>query len=120
MNKPVPVEEGVTFDLHAIAQELRSDESYRREGQAARTLVRTPDLRIVVVVLQAGKTISEHHVDVTAAVQTLSGRVRLQLPDRVAPLSEGQVLVLGPGLSHEAVAEIDSVFLLTLGWPVNK
>ena len=66
------------------------------------------------------KTISEHHANVTASVQTLSGRIRLQLPDRTAGVAAGQLLVLGSGLPHDVHAELDSTFLLTLGWPANQ
>lgn len=119
MNTPASPNHGVTFDLDTVARELRVEERYLREGQAARTLIRTSDLRIVVVALKAGKTISEHHADVTAAVQTLSGHIRLQLPDRGVDVPKGGVLVLGAGLTHDVYAEVDSAFLLTLGWPAT-
>ncbi|MBZ0231024.1 MAG: cupin domain-containing protein [Deltaproteobacteria bacterium] len=90
------------------------------EGQAARTLIRSADLRIVVVALAAGATISEHHAAVTASVHTLTGRVRLQLPERSVEVAAGQLLVLGAGLAHDVHAETDSAFLLTLGWPASR
>ena len=108
------------FDLAVVARELRAEEPYLREGQTARTLIRTPDLRIVVVALKNGKTISEHHASVTASVQTLSGHIRLQLPERTIDVPEGQLLVMGAGLPHDVYAETDSTFVLTLGWPVSK
>lgn len=113
-------EHGVAFDLQRIAEELRAEGAYAREGHTARTLVHTPDLRIVVVVLKAGDTISEHHANVTASVQTVSGQIRLQLPDRAVELSVGHVLVLGAGLRHDVHAVLDSTFLLTLGPPANR
>lgn len=120
MNNPAAPDRGVTFDLAAVARELRAEEPYLREGQTARTLIRTPDLRIVVVALKTGKTISEHHASVTASVQTLSGHIRLQLPGRTVDVPEGQLLVMGAGLAHDVHAETDSTFLLTLGWPASK
>lgn len=119
MTTPESPEHGATFELAAIAEELRGEPSYVREGQTARTLIRTPDLRIVLVVLRRGKRISEHHADVTASVHTLTGHIRLQLPDRSAELPAGQLLVLGAGLPHDVYAETDSTFVLTLGWPAN-
>lgn len=116
MNKPLAPDHGVTFDLDAIARELRAEDAYLREGQTARTLIRSPDLRVVVVALRAGKTISEHQANVTASVQTLAGRIRLRLPDGAVDVGVGQLLVLGAGLSHDVHAETDSTFLLTLGW----
>lgn len=120
MKTPAPLDHAVTFDLASVARELRAEEPYLREGQAARTLLRTPDLRIVVVALKSGKTISEHHASVTASVQTLSGHVRLQLPKQSIDVVEGQLLMMGAGLPHDVHAETDSTFLLTLGWPANK
>lgn len=117
---PTSPDYGALFDLEAVAVELRAEEQYAREGQASRTLVRASDLRIVVVVLQAGKTISEHRAKVTASVQTLFGQIRLQLPERRVDVSAGQILVMGAGLTHDVYAESDSAFVLTLGWPVNK
>lgn len=117
MTKPVTPTDGAWFDLEALAADLRQEQAYARVGHAARTLVRTSDLRVVLVVLKAGKTIAEHHASVTASVQTLTGRVTLQLPKRSADVAAGQLLVLGPELAHDVQAREDSTFLLTLGWP---
>lgn len=116
---PTSPDQGVRFDLDEVVRELRADEQYLREGQTSRTLIRAADLRIVVVALQAGKTISEHHAKVTAAVQTLSGDIRLQLPERNVEVPVGQILVMGAGLTHDVYAETDSAFVLTLGWPAS-
>jgi len=116
MTKPQPPDHGLTFNLGSIAEELRAEAAYAREGQSARTLIRTPDLRVVLVALRAGKRISEHHASVTASVHALTGHVRLQLPDRTADVPAGHLLVLGSGLPHDVYAETDSTFMLTLGW----
>lgn len=114
---PQPIEPSAAFELAAVARELRAEAAYASEGQTGRTLVRTPDLRVVLVALRAGKTISEHHANVTASVQTLSGHLHLRLPDRGVDVPEGHLLVLGPGVPHDVSAQADSLFLLTLGWP---
>lgn len=116
-NAPAPADHGVAYDLTRIAQELQGEEAYAREGQTARTLLRSSDLRIVLIALKAGKTIAEHQANVTASVQTLSGHIRLRLPERSVDVPAGQLLMLGSGLAHDVHAESDSTFLLTLGWP---
>lgn len=120
MNPPTSPDHGVTFDLAPLAEELLAEARRGREGQAARTLIRSADLRIVLVALVAGATISEHHAAVTASVHTLTGKVRLQLPERSVEVAAGQLLVLGAGLAHDVHAETDSAFLLTLGWPASR
>lgn len=116
MTKPMPTEDGAAFDLQAIAAELRASGAYAQEGQTARTLTRSSDLRTVLVVLGTGRSISEHDADVTSTVHTLSGHVRLRLPERTVDLPAGSLLVLAAGLRHDVEAETDSAFLLTLGW----
>ncbi len=117
---PTSPDQGKRFDLEAVVRELRAQEQYVRQGQASRTLIRASDLRIVVVSLEGGRTISEHHAKVTTSVQTLSGCIRLQLPERSMDVPMGQILVMEAGLTHDVYAETDSAFLLTLGWPTSK
>jgi quercetin dioxygenase-like cupin family protein len=107
---------GAIFDLAAVDAELRHDDAYVREGHTARTLLRESDLRIVLVVMKAGARIGEHRAKDTASVHTLKGHVRLRLPEKVAELPAGQLLVLERGLLHDVEAVAESAFLLTLGW----
>jgi quercetin dioxygenase-like cupin family protein len=109
--------QGLTFDLEAVTQELRGEPSYAREGQTARTLIRSSDLRVVLVALRAGKTISEHHANATASVHVLTGNVRMRVAEHGSELHAGQLFALARGLAHELHAHTDSTFLLTLGWP---
>ena len=55
MSRPKSPEYGVTFDIAGVVADLKRDDVYEREGHIARTLVRTPDLRVVVVVLEEGR-----------------------------------------------------------------
>lgn len=120
MSRPASAEHGAVFDFASLTRELREEESYAREGHTARTLLRAPDLRVILVVVRAGGTISEHHAQVTATVHVLAGKIRLQLPNRQVHLEVGQFLTLGPGLEHDVQAETDGSFLLTLGWPQGR
>ena len=58
----------------------------------------------------------EHRTAARISVQTLSGHIRLKLPDRTVELPTGQLLVLNQCVSHDVEAEEDSAFLLTLSW----
>lgn len=117
MSRPSPADPSAAFDLESVAGELRAESAYLAEGHTARTLIRTADMRIVLVALRAGKTISEHHANVTVALQTLSGQLHLKLPDRGVDVPARGLVVLGRGVPHDVSAPTDSTFLLTLGWP---
>jgi quercetin dioxygenase-like cupin family protein len=115
MTEPSSPERGVTFDITSIAEGMRSDAAYVRGGHTARTIVREPDLRIVVVAMRAESVIKEHKADDTASIQTISGNIQLRLPDRVVELPMGCLLVLERGLVHNVEALVESTFMLTLG-----
>ena len=106
----------ITFDLAAVDSELRKEAAYERDGHTARTLVRKPDLRIVLIVMKPGARIAEHRADETASVHALSGHVRVRLPDKVVDLAAGRLLVIERELKHDLEAVVESAFLLTLGW----
>lgn len=116
MTRPEPAMKRPSFDVPTLAAELRGEAAYLRDGHTARTLVREADLRVVLLVMKAGARIAEHRTDETACVLTFTGHIRLALPERVAELPPGRLLVLESGLRHDVEAVADSALLLTLGW----
>jgi quercetin dioxygenase-like cupin family protein len=114
MSKPKPIADGAEFDLATVDRELRSEEAYRLDGHTARTLVREPTMRIVLIVIRAGATIVQHRAEDTASIHAITGHVRLSLATRTVDLPAGRVLVIAPGLAHDVEAVADSAFLLTL------
>jgi len=119
MTKPQSPALGGGFDLVRTARELCAESAYVRDGHTARTLIRSPDLRIVFVAIRAKQTISEHHANATVAVQTVTGHIHLRIPEQNVALPAGHLFVLRPGLPHEVQADDDSTFLVTLGWRVT-
>lgn len=111
----VPAGPILSFDLAAEAEALRR-EARGSGGHGARTLVKDAGLRIVLLVLEAGARIHEHKTDHRISVQTLSGRVGLQLPGEAIDLPAGKLLVLDEGIAHDVVAREDSVVLLSMSW----
>jgi quercetin dioxygenase-like cupin family protein len=116
MTKPTPITEDAVFDLAAIDRQLRSESAYSRDGHTARTLVREPALRIVLVVMKAGSRLAEHRAQEITSIQAVTGHVRLALTDRSLELAAGRVLVVAPDLPHRVEAVADSALLLTLAW----
>lgn len=125
MPRPDSPEFGTTFDLEQIAQQMRGEDEYDHgHGHAARTIVRAQDLRVVLIALRGGAQIAEHVAQATAAIQVVSGRVRIRLPrlarqheDRFEELAPGRLLALDAGLAHTVDALEDSTLLVTLGRP---
>ena len=124
MPRPDSPEFGAVFDLAEITREMRGEAEYNHgHGHSARTIVRADDLRVVLIAIRAGGHITEHVAQATAAIQVVSGRVRIRLPrlarqreDRLEELLPGRLLAMEGGLAHSVEALEDSALLVTLGW----
>lgn len=78
------------------------------------SLLRTPRLQLLRVVLAAGHTMAEHHVPGEITIQCVSGEADVVTPARTCRLFAG-TLVLVPGAEpHRVLAHADTVLLVTI------
>ncbi|HLH24135.1 MAG TPA: cupin domain-containing protein [Chloroflexota bacterium] len=110
----------LAFDLAVEAAQLRTELSYQEGDRNANTLVKAPDFRIVLTALRRGARLQEHQAAGRVSIQTVSGRLRLRLPDQTLELPAGHLLALEAGITHDVEALEDSVFLLTVAWPPTR
>lgn len=115
----VPEETAADFIELDLARELAEAEQKKPwpAGRYSQSLVKTPDMRIVLISMQRGAELKEHHVDGPISVQVLKGTVKFAAKERERTLNTGNIIVLGPSIKHEVVALEDSAFLLTISWP---
>jgi quercetin dioxygenase-like cupin family protein len=105
------------FDLAKELSQLHDEEAWLRTGRNSKTLVKQPDFRIVLIALQKGVHLEEHSADARISIHTLSGHVKLQLPEQTVDLHDGHLLVLDRALEHDLEAIEESAILLTVSWP---
>jgi quercetin dioxygenase-like cupin family protein len=106
------------FNLASELDQLHRDESWLHPtGRSSKTLVKYPDLRIVLIAMKANTRMHEHTAAGRISVHSLSGHIRLHLPERVVDLPVGHLLALDQCVPHDVEASEDSAFLLTLSWP---
>jgi quercetin dioxygenase-like cupin family protein len=106
------------FNLANEVDLLHRDESWLQStGRSSKTLAKYSDLRIVLIAMKANTRMHEHTAAGRISVQSLYGHILLHLPERVADLPAGNVLVLDQSVPHDVEALKDSAFLLTLSWP---
>lgn len=89
-------------------------------GIHARTLYKKQDFRVVLICMEAGAQMKEHHVDGTSSVQILKGQIRYSAQGQVYELRAGSLLALGVSIKHEVEAMEEAGFLLTISWPGNQ
>jgi len=109
----------LTFDLFGEVERLRGEESWRQSMRNAKTLVKEPDFRIVLIVMRQGGRMEEHRAPGRLSIQTLTGHVRLQVLDQTIDLPAGHVLALDSDVAHDVEALDESAFLLTIAWPAR-
>lgn len=103
------------FNLAAEMQQLESEHPWQ-SGRNAKTIVKFPDFRVILIMMRRQSRIPDHHADGRVSVHTLSGHIRLQLSGRSVDVPAGQMLVLDHGVRHDVEALEDSAFLLTIAW----
>jgi quercetin dioxygenase-like cupin family protein len=106
----------LTFDLADEAEALKKEPPWLSHGHNAKTLIKHPDVRVVLIALKAGRRMPEHKTDQCVTIHALVGRLRLHLPKDTIDLPAGALLALEHTVLHDVEALEESLFLLTLGW----
>ena len=105
------------FDLEREIAQLHEEEAWVRTGRNSKTLVKQPDLRIVLMAMKKGGHLEKHSADARVSIHTITGHVTLRLAGQTVDLPRGQLLVLDRALEHDLDALEESAILLTLCWP---
>jgi quercetin dioxygenase-like cupin family protein len=106
----------LTFDLAEEALALKREAPWQAHGHNAKTLVKHPDVRVVLIALSAGARMPEHKTDQCVTIQVLVGALRLHVPEETVELPAGGLVALDHTVLHDVEAVEESIFLLTLGW----
>jgi quercetin dioxygenase-like cupin family protein len=102
------------IDLEKEAGELRNGESARTLGHTAKTLIKLPNLKVVLISLTAGGRLARHVSDGEITIHTISGRTRVQVAGQLVDIPAGRVLSLERSIPHDLEATEDSTVLLTI------
>ncbi len=85
-------------------------------GRNSKTLIKHPDLRVVLTAVKARAYLHEHRAAGSISVQTLKGHIRMHIPGRTFDLPAGRMLMLEEAVPHDVEALKDSAYLLTIAW----
>lgn len=83
-------------------------------GSKTSTLIKTPHLEVIRVVLPKGKKIPPHKVAGEITVQCLEGRIAFRAGDGQTELAAGQMLYLEGGAAHALEGLEDASVLVTI------
>ncbi len=102
-----------------FAKEMLTSEQTKpwQKGHTARMLFKKADLRVVLISMEKGSLLKEHHADGTISVQVLKGSVRFTAQGEAHTLQTHSLLALSASIKHKVEALEESAFLLTIAWP---
>ena len=108
-----PLIESDAEKIVSLADETR----YAPNGIVSRTVLRTPNSRVVLFGFTAGQELTEHTSTQHALIQILSGECEFSLAGKPHPLKGGDLLYMPPNLPHAVRATKQFSMLLTLSKP---
>lgn len=84
------------------------------QGAVTTSLLKTPSLQLMRLVLPAGQGLPEHSVPGAITVLCLEGDAVVTTPSRSCPLGAGRLVVLEGGEPHSVQALTDASLLVTV------
>ena len=94
------------IDVHPLGAGLRD--------AVTASLIKTPTIQLMRLVLKAGLGLPEHSVAGAISVQCIEGEAVVTTPSRDCPLRAGQLVVLDGGEIHAVRAVTDASLLVTI------
>lgn len=118
-DRGIMVDPLVQFDLQ---QEIANAEKQKPwpTGIYSKTLFKKRDFRAVLIIMEPGAKMSEHHADGTISVQVIQGQIQFRVPEKAYSLKPGNLLMLDASIKHDVEAQNTAAFLLTIGWPSSE
>jgi quercetin dioxygenase-like cupin family protein len=102
------------FNLTEQIAALKLEKQWLTAQRSAITLVKTPDLTIILMIFQAGITFPEHSAEGQVSVLVLSGSVDFIVENKTRHLKAPSLINLAGDILHTVNAIKESVLLLTV------
>ena len=99
---------------------LAAETKYAANGIVSRTILRTPNSRVVLFGFAEGQELTEHTSTQHALIQILSGECEFSLAGKPHTVKAGDLIYMPPNLPHAVKATRQFSMLLTLSKPEAK
>ena len=85
-------------------------------GRRAEILIKTDDLRVLLVTMREGASLAEHSAPGTITIQVVEGEMTVEAEGATYEMEAGSLISLAAGIRHSVNARTDGAFLLTIAW----
>ena len=120
--RPVDLNASLTqgYSLLPMAENLMEEATLNAAGRSSLTLAHGVELTVVLTVLKAGNSLSEHPAPAAATVTCLDGNLTFTTKVEKITLEKGEAVVFTGDVLHSVRANEDSVFLIVIGGTETK
>lgn len=102
------------FSARELGGALQEEPEYQRSGHTGLTLMKTPELRVLVESVAAGVALASHAIHGPATLYLVEGELSIATRDGSYSAGPGDMVVLPRDAPREIVSRKRSVFLLAL------
>ena len=102
------------FSAHELGGALQEEPEYQRSGHSGLTLMRTPELRVLLEAAEAGTVLARHVVHGPVTLYLVEGELAVETASGYYTTGPGDMVVLPRDEAREIRALKRSVFLLAL------
>ena len=103
------------FDLPYLMEKIVTEDSWQRNKRNSITLLKSENMRLVLIALSSGEEIDFRQSDNLISLQLMKGEVEFYTENKTVILKQGQLLTLHENIQHSLVAIGETIFLLTVG-----
>ena len=106
----------IPIDLHAYTQELMLEEAWQKNDRNAITVLKTPNITVVLVALHEDAEVLPGNFEGTGTftLQVLDGKVHFVTGDEKLDINRGQMVALHGHIPFKATALAESMCLITM------
>jgi quercetin dioxygenase-like cupin family protein len=108
------------YNLNAQLERLRADTPLEAHGRDSLSLVRDPDVDMILVVLKAGGRLNEHTAPGPISVLVLEGRIVFSTQGQQLEAGAHDLITLPVLVPHAVEALEPSAILITIAAPKRK
>lgn len=89
-------------------------------GRRAEILLKTDDLRVLLVTLRKDATMAEHSAPGTVTIQVVEGAMAVSANDVTHELAKGGLIAFAADVRHSVQAQSNGAILITIAWPTRS
>lgn len=102
------------FDLKREMKNIKQEGNWSAGTQSAKTLVKSGDLRIVLIAMHQGNEMKMHQSNGPMSLQVMEGNIQFMTWQSCVTIKAGQFVSLQKKVQHNILAKEQSIMLLTI------